>query len=423
MTKLNRFKTTLEQELGLDPNRYQLGKQIINKVNSFEVDNICFKENGPQHDLIDDALIHESYFLRFREQLEWLITQWLPRQLRDKGDGQPIHILSAGCSRGEEVYSIKLLMHKHLPEQVRKRVHVYGVDVSRAMVATAEKGVYTSWSMRGIDQLECLHWFIDYGEKYEVRPFLRDQVNFCRANLMKTLHRQQLEKFPRQFDLILCRNVLIYMTDIAVEKVYSNLSEVLTPGGWLCTGPSDPLPTHRLGFYPHWENELFWLRKSNPPTNLVDQQVAAEPAGDSVPVKQTEEFSAFDLSVWVPDGIGQYAWKSTITEELFAQLEWACQYLETEIAIQLLQEFLDRFPLYEFALLLKGVFCARVDRVTDAISTIRQLLFLNPEHIEGRFLLAQLHASTGNQHQADRHYRMAVEELRNNKEFEMKQVQ
>jgi chemotaxis protein methyltransferase CheR len=423
MQELQTLKKAMEAELGLDPKRYQIGVEVMEKLFEPRKAHLCPAENGPQHDLVDEALIHESYFMRYREQLDWIIEDWIPQLYQQRKDGgAPIRILSAGSSRGEEVYSLKILMEKKLPEVIRNQVQIYGVDVSRAMVKFASDGRYTNWSMRGMPDQERQRWFINYGQEYEVRPFLRERVMFCRANLMVPFAAQRLPMFPEEFDLVLCRNVLIYMTKAAIRTVYRNLYDTLTSGGCLVLGPSDPVPDKELGFHAQWVKELFILEKPGKPqpdppnrskSNILNKRVGFRSATLNGSIQKTTEelHSNTQSKCLVPVKIT----RDDLANELFKHVLWASQYQSTHRAIALLEDFLERFPLHCEALLNKAILCHRIDRITDAISTTRQLLFLESDHTEARFLLAQLHASTGNHEQAERHYRMAVSALRDQK--------
>ena len=187
------------------------------------------------HALCQAVSVGETYFFRHPEHFRWLARRFLPDLL---GDGRPaIRAWSAGCATGEEAYSIAACLLDLLPAPRAVAVQVLGTDLLARNLAAARKGEYGTWSRRPSGPL--LHpVFKDSGNgRVRIDQAIREVTGFREHNL--------LEPPPGQFDLIFCRNVLVYFSPDAVRTAVRHLSQALAPGGALLFGSmdvSDPPP-------------------------------------------------------------------------------------------------------------------------------------------------------------------------------------
>lgn len=180
--------------------------------------------------LCEALTIQESYFFREPGKLA-IIRDRVLRGARDRTT--PLRIWSAGCATGEEAYTLAALC---LEAGLEGGYRVLGTDLSLAAVEAARAGRYTRWSVRGMSESRLDELFEHVGSRYVVRDHLREEVAFEQHNLL-----DQRPAAWGSFDLVVCRNVLIYLTPEAARGVISALSEALAPGGWLVLGASDPL--------------------------------------------------------------------------------------------------------------------------------------------------------------------------------------
>ena len=176
----------------------------------------------------------ESYFWRDRGQFALLKTTILPRLLREHGG--VLRVWSAGCSSGEEVYSLAMLIEElsetaHWPANAR--VSIVGTDINEEALARARRGIYGDWSFRGVEAEMRERHFVRVTEGWQVRPALRSRVSFRMLNLSAP------DAQMRDFDLILCRNVLIYLTPAAVQNAVQTFAGALRGGGFLMTGHAE----------------------------------------------------------------------------------------------------------------------------------------------------------------------------------------
>jgi chemotaxis protein methyltransferase CheR len=184
--------------------------------------------------LVDELTIGETYFFRDPRQFSFLRTVAIPDILRNHTPGHVVSAWSAGCASGEEPYSLAILLHEL---GVGERRSILGTDLSRRRLATARCGRYGKWSLRGVETPIVERYFQREGATFELAPSIRSAVRFQYLNLAEDL---PSEPWPGGFDLIVCRNVLIYLDAATIGRVLRQMVDRLASGGWLLLGPSDP---------------------------------------------------------------------------------------------------------------------------------------------------------------------------------------
>ncbi|GAB3240371.1 CheR family methyltransferase [Kineosporia babensis] len=185
--------------------------------------------------LAGSLTVGETYFLRQPEQFAALARTVLPERLArsDRPANLPLQVLSAGCASGEEAYSLAIT----LSEAGHPGAKITGLDVNPLALAKARTGQYTSWSMRAVPAPTQRRWFTQDGGHYLVNQGLRDAVEFRRQNLAGTDH-----AFWRpSFDVIFCRNVLMYFAPEKMAEAVRRLQSALLPGGYLFLGSAETL--------------------------------------------------------------------------------------------------------------------------------------------------------------------------------------
>jgi len=206
--------------------------------------------------LVGRLTIGETYFLRNREIFQALIHH-VVRGLIDhprRPDGS-LRFWSAGCATGEEPYSIALLLDHHYSQLAHRNVFILGTDVNQRFLNTAEKGIYSPWSLRTTPDALIRKYFIVHPEnRFELLPRIRQQVVFYRLNFTEPEYRRLL-RFPEPMDVIFCRNVLMYHDANSRRHVVARLIEMLEKNGWLITSPAE------AGFFE--SNQLTPVRFSN----------------------------------------------------------------------------------------------------------------------------------------------------------------
>ncbi|MCJ2079934.1 CheR family methyltransferase [Methylobacterium sp. J-090] len=197
-----------------------------------------------------EITIGETFFFRYAEQFAALRGTILPGLIAARSHERRLRIWSAGCSTGAEPYSLAILLHELLgPALPEWRITITGTDISTAALATARAGLYGRWALRTLPPEERLRYFAPGpilpgpGREgtYTLRPEYRRMVRFERRNLMELVDGTAPPE-PSGFDLILCRNVLIYFEAEVVLGIVRGLGRRLVPDGWLLIGHAEPNP-------------------------------------------------------------------------------------------------------------------------------------------------------------------------------------
>jgi len=184
--------------------------------------------------LAQHLTVGETFFFRQRGHFE-VVRDLLARR-------PYVHALSAGCASGEEPYSLVMTLDDARPAMI------HAVDLNERALAKARRGVYSPWSLRETRALELRRWFRRDGEAYELASEVRSRVTFEANSLTDIVLPERL------YDVVFCRNVLMYLTAAAAREVVARLARALVPGGLLFLGHAETI---------HGLSEAFALRSSH----------------------------------------------------------------------------------------------------------------------------------------------------------------
>lgn len=193
-------------------------------------------------DVTNQLTVNETYFLREDYQFDALLDPILGWVLADRTrHGQPngpIKILSLPCSTGEEPYSIALRMLEEWPPISRVDVEINAADIDSEVLQRAQHGSYGTRSLQRVPKRWLNTYFHDVGtSRMQIDESIRDAVNFHRVNICDT----QIMRAFTDFDVIFCRNVLIYFDEVSSRRAAENLYSALRPGGYLFLGHSESM--------------------------------------------------------------------------------------------------------------------------------------------------------------------------------------
>ena len=190
--------------------------------------------------LLNEITIGETCFFRSQPQLDALRNVVLPKILAAKA-GLPLQnlrIWSAGCSTGEEPYTLSMLMREEAQRMLKGwTVEIVATDLNERSLSHAKNGVYGSYSTRKLTQYYAQKYFVRLGDQLQVKPEVRSETNFSRLNLSDDTRML----FMKNFDLIFCCNVLIYFDLISKRRVIQHFFNNLLPHGYLFLGHSESL--------------------------------------------------------------------------------------------------------------------------------------------------------------------------------------
>jgi chemotaxis protein methyltransferase CheR len=189
--------------------------------------------------LIAELTVGETSFFRHPEQFDLLRDVVLPDCLKRKGRSKLLRIWSAGCANGAEAYSVAILVQALLGVRAEGwQVSIVGSDISRAALAEAERGIFSDWTLRDMSETRRRGFFASSGSDWAIKSRYRQNLRFVHHNLIS----EEYPSFHKNifgFDIILCRNVMIYFDDRTNADLARKLDSVLVEGGWLLTAPAD----------------------------------------------------------------------------------------------------------------------------------------------------------------------------------------
>lgn len=188
--------------------------------------------------LISEITNTESFFFRDKGQFSLLKNYIFPKIIEQRSHQKTIRICSAGCSTGEEPYSIAILLSELLPEPKDWDIKILGVDINVNAIEKAKTGLYRPWSFRGIDPPLQEQFFQEINNQYQLHDNILAMVDFQSGNLVDdSFHNPLLDL--QNMDLILCRNVFIYFSQAAIEKTVAKFYDALSPLGYLLVGHTE----------------------------------------------------------------------------------------------------------------------------------------------------------------------------------------
>lgn len=177
----------------------------------------------------------ETFFFRDRGQVAVLKERLLPELLARRASERTLRIWSAGCSTGEEAYTLAMLVDQVLPTWQQWDVVIYGTDINRHAIERAREGIYTDWSFRMVEPQIRGSYFRQHSDGWEIDRRFLQMVQFQVGNLVA-------DPFPSpqsglyDFDLILCRNVFIYFSTTTIVSVLEKFARSLRDDGYLMCG-------------------------------------------------------------------------------------------------------------------------------------------------------------------------------------------
>lgn len=188
--------------------------------------------------LINSFTVNETYFYREDHQLRCMTSNLLGDIVGHKPPGSTVRIWSIPCSTGEEPYSIALWLMENWPQVDAYNIEIVGSDIDTRALKAAAAGVYGDRALMRLSRDIVSRYFNPVADgKHEIDEGLRDSIQFTRANMIDA---QDMARY-RDFDLIFCRNVLIYFDDASRRQAAESLYDCLRPGGYICLGHSESM--------------------------------------------------------------------------------------------------------------------------------------------------------------------------------------
>jgi chemotaxis protein methyltransferase CheR len=250
----NDSKYLLEKRLGRRLSQHQL-TEFRDYYHLLKYDR---KRDQELSDIMDVLTTNETYFFRESFQLKAFTGEIIPELMaaKEKRGDRSLRIWSAGCSTGEEPYTIAmLLIEMGVPKDWR--VEIVGTDISQRVLHQARKATYGKTSFRSTDETYISRFFQDQDGLCRINDEVRELVTISHLNLFDQNRLALLGKM----DVIFCRNVIIYFDQIAKKRVVESFYKVLREGGYLLLGHSESLMNISTAFaLKHLKNDMVYQK-------------------------------------------------------------------------------------------------------------------------------------------------------------------
>jgi len=381
--------------------------------------------------LLDLITVNETFFFRHKAQFDLLRDHCLPAILKRNSPTKRIRIWSAACSTGEEPYSIAMILRELLPESSGWKVVVRGTDISTRTLLKARKGLYGKRSIEHMEPRFRDRYVTRKGNRYALSPEIRSAVQFEYFNLA-------CDPFPPDagppWDIIFCRNVMIYFTREHARRLLHNLHLHLADHGFLFTGHSEMLSFLYDGFEPVEINGTFIYRKktgkrkiqavtgglaaqkatrkNKPPVVPKIRRKApaggpatAKPPGNRDRKKGTVPAARQETGAGVTGGDpGRY-------EARIVQSKKLADRGETQRSVEILGELTEESPLRPEAYFLLAMISLDMGDLDQSILYLKKVVYLETNDPVARMYLAEAYREKGKASDAIREYSNAIEFL------------
>ncbi len=379
--------------------------------------------------------IHETYFFRDAPQWRAIRHRVMPERIQARRDTRTIKVWSAGCSSGEEAYTAAIILNELMPDPFWT-IRIVGTDISSDVIEKARKGIYREWSFRQTplhvreDSFECLA-----GSSWRILPDIARHVRFELLNLKTGEYPAPAKGFD-DFDLILCRNVLIYFAREEMERVIARLTDCLATGAYLALGPAEPFPSNQLpleaivsdgaSLYrkrsiestsqatvavpPETGTRRPLLPSAKMPLDSGSTPVRSKPVADTRPIARDAAAEALRPNASKPPADIARTEKSARSEpdvdpagELARRAHEAADGGRWDEALAASEAATASDPLQAGAFYIKALALKELGRLDDSRDALRRCLFIEKQHWMGHLLAAGLWQREGVPERAKSH--------------------
>lgn len=238
--------------------------------------------------LAQELTVTETYFFRNRDQLDALVGTVLPDRMAHHGAPRPLRLVSAGCASGEEAYTLAILVSENIPDP-GWTPSIRALDLNPAALAKARRGRYSDWALRDTSPETRRRWFVPDGREMSINEAARALVTFEDVNLADP-HAEPWK--ANSYDVIFCRNVLMYFSADQRRAAIARFANALMPGGYLFLGHAESLTGLSDSFHLCHTHDTFYYQRKG-----ASEIAAAPPKPLVAPGPRRDRPTLFD-SAW-----------------------------------------------------------------------------------------------------------------------------
>jgi len=413
--KKNIIESLLEEKIGLDTEA--IGRRVIEKaiarrmaqcgsINLEAYAKTLVDSNDEWKHLIEMVVVPETWFFRNRKVFNFLV-RFVKESCPSENPGRRIKVLSIPCSTGEEPYSIAM---SFMDGGIHKdRFKITGIDISEKALEIARAGFYGQGSFRGKELAFRDRYFQSKNDGYELLNTVIEKVQFKAGNIME---KRFVTGAP--YDIIFCRNLMIYMSEDARNQTLETMSRLLAEKGIFFCGHAERQTAIEWGFEAVNESGVFACRKrcgesrkKFPPVDAAAPEINPQVSPKEIKAvpklsltlddlfkKSTEEKNPSHPAISVPT--------FEKAANLFQEARRMADQGQLPKALELCEVFLSENPVHAEAHFLMGLIYEALNNVEKAEAFFNRAIYLNPEHFEALNHLAFIESYRGNEESAGR---------------------
>ena len=399
--------------------------------------------NGREFSTLMDILtIQESFFFRHEAQFHALRHFCLPPLMnKKKADHGRINIWSAGCANGEEAYSIAMLIRDLAFDDFQMKFYIKGTDISRQALRKAREGVYTERAIRGLAPHYLERYFTKQGDRYLLCADIKTMVDFEYFNLSRDPF--PMDTMPR-WDIVFCRNVIIYFTQNHSRKLMKNFYASMADGGFLFAGFSETMRYLNDDFIPIRMDDAFIYRKPLPGQALTSPTAARSksikrhipqhekktrkhlresPSKKPIlPGRDVRRITTGKVEIHPPQTIarnteieGPATTSSKSFDENLSVARKLADTGETVSAVTILDNIIRQDPLHAQAYFMLALIHNDAGNPDQSIRYLKKVIYLEPENPLAHLHLADIFKAASRKTDAVREYTNVISLLENRK--------
>jgi chemotaxis protein methyltransferase CheR len=243
-----KFREYFYRKTGIDfdgTKRYFVDRRLIERIEATRTGSfrayftkLRLEASGQELQQLTNLMtINETYFAREEYQFQALVDSILPDLIKRKSDNKPIRIWCIPSSSGEEAYTIAMFLLERWPALNDWDVEIISSDIDTGILVKARAGRYSARSVHHLPAAWLKKYFRPIKDEYQISDELREAVEFTRVNLAAPAD----TRLYRNFDVIFCRNLLIYFDDVSRKAAAETFFDALNRGGFLCLGHSESM--------------------------------------------------------------------------------------------------------------------------------------------------------------------------------------
>jgi chemotaxis protein methyltransferase CheR len=369
----------------------------------------------------------ESYFWRDKGQFSLLRTRLLPELIEARASSRSLRIWSAGCSTGEEPYSLAMLVDELLPNRQGWDISIFGTDINPVALDRARAGLYGAWAFRGLDIAVQEKYFKRVKDEFQISPRLQSMVTFGLCNLRG-------DQFPSRvsgiydIDLILCRNVLIYFSGEAISHALTGFARTLREGGYLLTGHAELANHNPAPLVPRaFAESVAYLRcREQAPTAAprpqFDKSAFREKASMPISIPQSVRpplislpqpgISSPRIDVTLATSAKSPSFAPRSVETLCRDAQEYADLGRHSEAVRLCNEAVALDPTCDEAYFIWAHVEGELGRREEAKSLLKKVIYLAPSRFDAHLEMAALYQAESDFNRARRERQAAIELLR-----------